>query len=100
MSPTCSSRFLVGKNALSATARTNYSPSVGFQRVRDFRQHSQPRNVVPGMKLMHAGYGRLVERSGRRWYGSRALSMRALVGLFVVTTLGAAGCGGGGPRQD
>src|SRR3954465_15255195 len=31
MSPTCSSRFFVGKNALSATARTNYSPSVGSQ---------------------------------------------------------------------
>jgi hypothetical protein len=31
MSPTCSSRFLVGKNALSATALTNYSPSVRIE---------------------------------------------------------------------
>jgi hypothetical protein len=31
MSPTCSSRFLVGKNALSATALTNYSPSVRLE---------------------------------------------------------------------
>ena len=31
MSPTCSSRFFVGKKALSATARTNYSPSVDLE---------------------------------------------------------------------
>jgi hypothetical protein len=32
MSPTCSSRFFVGRNALSATALTNYSlPLVGHE---------------------------------------------------------------------
>src|SRR5215212_8166607 len=31
MSPTCSSRFFVGKNALSATARTNYPPLSGAE---------------------------------------------------------------------
>lgn len=92
MSPTCSSRFLVGKNALSATARTNYSPSDWARRVRDFRQRTQPTNVVPQMKLVQPLCQHLYDSGGVR---SRAF-VTGLIGSVLLVT----GCGGGGPRQD
>src|SRR4051794_35372586 len=101
MSPTCSSRFFVGKNALSATARTNCPPLSGLNTTPvtgGVRQEMHSGNVVPPMKLVHASSGRL------QWYLGRALSGRnvhravpvalACAGLIVT------GCGSSGERQD
>jgi hypothetical protein len=100
MSPTCSSRFFVGKNALSATARTNYPPLSGSKSTAPtppLRKEMQPKNVVPWMKLVHVSGAR------PRWYLSRAVASRAhrvVPVAFACAGLLVTGCGGGGERQD
>src|SRR5215212_9311818 len=88
MSPTCSSRFFVGKNALSATDRTT-------QLLLPMAAASER---YPIKNARHKG--ELALRPPKRWYVAPAL--RGMYALFapVLAVLALAGCGGNNERQD
>src|SRR2546429_1181717 len=108
MSPTCSSRFFVGRNARSATARTTpsaprkqgseCSPSPPGERLRDrFWAGNWEPSRTPPRKLR-------LERPGP-WYVATALDARGAQGvraggvaLAAFVALGLSACGGA--QQD
>src|SRR3954464_11247685 len=108
MSPTCSSRFLVGKNALSATARTTWVSSrehecaSGHARPRDRRVRHRPARIQLRTVACHRrqpSRGRCKLR--RTLGGSARTGRRAAVVLAAAgaSALAVTGCGGG-EKQD
>src|SRR5438876_8729789 len=97
MSPTCSSRFLVGRNARSATARTTAS-------ILPRADGAPPALSQPG-SLRHrcaTCQGGTALRLGPKgpWYVAPALRERlAAAGLLVAGAIALSACGGG-ERQD
>src|SRR4051812_41591687 len=96
MSPTSSSRFLVGKNARSATLRTNSllsddSPSTGTRPAP-----SAAKGMAPLQRVTNPNRKR---RPGARCRATFAAAMRGRAAALAGTSLLAlAGCGG--ERQD
>src|SRR3954470_10454651 len=100
MSPTCSSRFLVGKKTRSAAART--TPVTPPLRKPMPCLGTAPEGTVTGATPMVSGY---VPRAVRAWriYGrgqaAGGARCAAMVSGLCVLALALAGCGGG-ERQD
>src|SRR5262245_46268869 len=109
MSPTCSSRFLVGRKTRSAAALTNEQHSSrGIYSVPP-RKHALGNEAYgmyepPARGNRRPALGerervRPARKAAREWYVRRALEGRRIGTIALVGVAVLAGCGGG-ERQD
>src|SRR5918997_2743459 len=102
MSPTCSSRFLVGRKTRSAAARTTNQtpPGEATRSPRETRSREEPYGMFPAVARYNRRSGGVAHVLGIRWYVRPALrARRNLCALALAGVVAGVGCGGA-ERQD